>query len=67
MKKTNLNIIYRLIIETKSDLAHLNSDKMTAVREQLGLEYPAEVAQVKERFLEMLTEEYKQRGGKRPV
>lgn len=65
--KTKLNILYRLIAEEKSELAHINSDEMAITREKLGLEYPDELAQIKERFIAQLTKEYKERGGKRPV
>ena len=37
--KTKLNILYRLIAEEKSELAHINSDEMAITREKLGLEY----------------------------
>lgn len=65
--KTKLNILYRLIAEEKLELAHINSGEMAITREKLGLEYPAELVQIKERFIAQLTKEYKERGGKRPV
>ena len=65
--KTKLNILYRLIAKEKSELAHINSNEMATTRKKLGLEYPAELAQIKERFIAQLTKEYKERGGKRSV
>ena len=65
--KAKLNILYRLIAEEKSELAHINSDEMAITRKKLGLEYPDELVQIKERFIAQLTKEYKERGGKRPV
>ena len=65
--KTKLNILYRLIAEEKTELAHINSGEMAITREKLGLEYPAELVQIKERFIAQLTKEYKERGGKRSV